>query len=185
MSNASMNGLKREPLQLVGDKSIFAIECEVCDVIDTFVYCNFRFWVAGEPLGDWNMEVVLGVLMHSAEVFMRYKGNRYLELANSNNTEMIWKHINNVANSDDPEDLRISLEGGYRSRFLLHEIADDSVATVCKIIIVEQTDGVQRLLWQYKGSNDIQELILPKLTVDNAVTGFLGWAKQNNPQGQV
>lgn len=161
---------------LAGDKSTFAAECEIRDAIDSFVYCNFRFWIAGEPIGDWSEEVVLGVLMHSANVFMLYQGDRCLNKSNNMNTEQLWQHVNKVANSDAQDDLRISLEGRYRQRYLLHEISDDSVATVCTIFIVDRNDGMQRLLWKNKGDSNIQEITLPKLTVDKAVDDFLRWA---------
>lgn len=165
---------------LSGDKSTFAIECEVRDEIDSFVYCNFRFWVAGKPIGDWNEEAVLGVLMHSANVFMLYQGDRCLNIPNNMNAEQLWQHIDKVANSDDPDDLRISLEGRYRQRYLLHEISDDSVATVCEVFVVDRGDGMQRLLWKNKGDNNIQEMTLPKLTIDNTVSDFLRWAKSQS-----
>lgn len=160
-----------------GDKSTFAIECKIRDAIDSFVYCNFRFWIAGEPIGDWDEAAVLGVLMHSADVYMRYQGNRCLDIANNMNTEQLWNHIDRVVKSDAPDDLYLSLEGRYRQRYLLHEIADDSVATVCKVIVVERSDGAQRLLWKSNGSTNIQEILLPKLTVDKTAGDFLYWAK--------
>ena len=164
---------------LSGDKSTFAIESEIRDAIDSFVYCKFRFWVAGNPIGDWNEEVVLGVLRHSANVLMRYQGDRCLDVASNMNTEQLWQHIDRIANSDDPDDLHISLEGRYRQRYLLHEISYESVGKVCKIIVVDRNDGYQRLLWKCNGDNEIQELTLPKLTVDNVVNEFLDWAEQN------
>lgn len=164
---------------LSGDKSTFAIECEIRDAVDSFVYCNFRFWIAGKPIGDWDEELVLGVLMNSAVVYMRYQGNRCLDIANNMNTEQLWNHIDRVVNSDDPDELHMSLECRYRQRYLLHEISDGSVATVCKVILVYRNDGMQRLLWKSKGANNIQEMTLPKLTVDKAVADFLHWATMN------
>lgn len=161
---------------LAGDKSTFAVECEIRDVSDSFIYCNFRFWIAGVPIGDWNEELVLGVLMHAADVFMLYQGERCLDIPNNISAELLWQHIEKVANSDNPEDLRISLEGRYRQRYLLHDIAVDSVATMCKVIVIDRDDGMQRLLWKNKGDNNIQEMTLPELTVDKAVGDFLRWA---------
>ena len=84
----------KEVFILVGDKSTFAIECELRATIDTFYYCNFRFWIAGEPIGDWEEQSVLGVLMHSSDVFMRFQGARQSEVGNSMSSELLWQHIN-------------------------------------------------------------------------------------------
>ncbi len=161
---------------LAGEKSTFAVECEIRDVSDSFIYCNFRFWIAGESIGDWDEDLVLGVLMHSADVFMLYQGDRCLDILSSMSAEQLWQHIEKVTTSDNSEDLRLSLEGRYRQRYLLHDIAVDSVATICKVIIVDRDDGMQRLLWKNNGDNNIQEMTLPKLTIDRAVGDFLRWA---------
>lgn len=163
---------------LAGDKLTFAIESVVRERIADFVYCNFRFWIAGEPIGDWDDELVLGVLVHSADIFLLYQGDRCLDIANNMDADLLWQHIEKVANSDDPEDLRLSLEGHYRQRYLLHEIATDSVASVCKIFVVERSDGIQRLLWKRKVDSNTQEIRLPQLSVDQVVTQFLEWAKE-------
>lgn len=162
---------------LINDKSTFSIECEVRHRSDDFIFCNFRFWIAGNTIGDWSQEAVLGVLVHSANVFMLYRGNRHLEQADHLSTELLWRHIDRFTNSDDPEDLQIGLAERYRPRFLIHDIADDSVATVCEVIVVERADGTQRLLWKFRDSNNIHEATLPKLTVDYTVFDFIRWAE--------
>jgi hypothetical protein len=136
-----------------------------------------RFWIAGESIGDWNEEATLGVLLHSASVIMRYKNCRHLHQADTMGTEELWRHVERFAYSDDADDLQIGVEERYRQRFLIHELADDSIASVCKVILVERADGIQRLLWQTGGSVEIHELILPKLTVDHAIRDFIYWAE--------
>ncbi|MES2758215.1 MAG: hypothetical protein V4693_12650 [Pseudomonadota bacterium] len=129
------------------------------------------------PIGDWNQEVVLGVLVYSAKVFMLYQGNRHLEQADRLSAELLWRHIDRFTHSDDPEDLKIGLEGRYRPRFLIHDIADDSVASAYEVVVVERADGCQRLLWKSRGGDVIQEIDLPKLTVDTTISSFLRWAE--------
>ena len=162
---------------LAGEKSTFAIECEIRDEVDTFIYCNLRFWIAGNPIGDWNKVAVLGVVIHSAKIFMLYSGSRYLEFKKSMTADSLWFHIDRFSKSDKPAELQISLEGRYRQRFLLHEIANDSVATEYEVIVVERLDDVQRLLWKSKSENDIHELNLPSVTVDTVIANFLHWAE--------
>src|SRR5262245_60508085 len=146
---------------LLGDQSTFAIECEIRDIVDGFIYCNFRFWIQGNPIGDWNKEAVLGVLIHSANIIMEYQGNRYIVQVDTVDPNALWGYIDRISHSDDPDEMEMALEEHYGPRFLLHQLADDSVATVCKVIIVEHSNGIQRLLWKKIDSSDIQEIILP------------------------
>ncbi|OGB25877.1 MAG: hypothetical protein A3I66_00045 [Burkholderiales bacterium RIFCSPLOWO2_02_FULL_57_36] len=161
-----------------GEKSTFAIECEIHHTFENFIYCNFRFWIAGEQIGDWSEESVLGVLIHSAKVFARYQGERYLEQAEGMSAMSLRNYIDRITTSDDPNDMQVSIEGHYRQRFLLHEIADDSVARDFEVMVVERADGAQRVLSKRRDGDDLQEKTLPKLTVDKAVAEFLLWAEQ-------
>lgn len=168
---------------LTGDKSTFAIECEMCAASDSFVYCSFRCWIADEPIGDWDEEVALGVLIHSATVIMRYQNKRHLAQADSLTAEALWRNIDQFVNSENPVDLRVGLEGRYRQRFLLHQLADDSVATVCEVIVAERTNGLQRLLWKCIDSNEIREITLPELSIDRTIAKFLQWAESTTSTG--
>jgi hypothetical protein len=158
---------------IIGEKSCFAVEWDVVSTFDNFVYGHFRFWIEGEPIGDWNEEAVLGVLIHSATVFLKFKGKRHLAAAECMNSEQLWCYVDRYSHSDDPVEMKIALEGNYRARFLVHEIADDSVATVCKIILVDQMNGDQRLLWKYNGSASVREIRCSKLVVDGVIEEFI------------
>ena len=158
---------------LIGEQSVFAIEWEVVDKFDEFVYGHFRFWIAGEPLGNWDGEAVLGVLIHSAIVFLKFKGDRHVSGSDSLGADELWTHIDYFSHSDDAEALNVALAGNYRVRFLLHELADDSVGTVCKIFLVDRMDGAQRILWRRSDSNQICEVTCPKTVVDEVVASFI------------
>lgn len=158
---------------LIGEKSSFAVEWVVVSTFEGFVYAHFRFWIAGEPIGDWNEEPVLGVLIHSSKAFLMFKGKRHLPETDGMSSEDLWSYIEHYSNSDDPREMQIAVEGNYRVRFLLHEIADDSVAPLCQIILVDQKNGDQRLLWKHVGSTQIQEEIYSKSVVDEVIENFV------------
>lgn len=161
---------------LIGDKSLFCIECDVCDRFAGFVYCNFRFWLGGAPVGNWDEECVLGVLIQSADVFLKYQGNRHLAVADTVKSSMLWDHISEFTESGCADALSIGIEAHYRQRFLLHTIADDSVATMAHVVVVERADMVQRLLWCKHDDKIVNELLLEKGTVDGVIAKFLAWA---------
>lgn len=158
---------------LIGEKSNFAVEWDIVSTFEGFVYAHFRFWIAGEPIGDWNEEVVLGVLIHSAKAFLMFKGERHLPETDGMNSEELWSHIEHYCNSDDPFEMNTAIAGNYRLRFLVHEIADDSVAPLCSIIVVDQINGTQRLVWKRAGSTRIHEAKFSKLLVDEVIADFV------------
>jgi len=162
---------------LLGDKCIFAVECEIQNRFDSFVYCTFRFWIKGDPVGDWDEEVVLGVIVNAAHVFLRYENDRRLDNIDCSSSVLAWARINQISNSDDPEELRLSLERQYRQRYLLHEIADESVAPIAQVIVIDCSDGSQRILWKMREGIVIHEVVAPSLTVDRVLELFVQWAE--------
>lgn len=165
---------------LIGDPSNFAIEFDVVDVYDNFAYCSFYFWVDGKKIGNSAEEAVLGVIIHSSKVFLRYEGKRKLAAADDMADSQLWNYLESHIYSDEPVEYAIALEGQYRIRFLLHDIADDSIGTVCKIMLVEQSDGFQRLLWKCNGSNLLRAIRLKPLVVDSVIKSFIE-AAENLP----
>ena len=162
---------------LIGEKSTFGIEWAAGSSFGGFNYGHFRFWIENEPIGAWDEEVVLGVLLQSAAVFLRFKGKRYLRQADYMTSVELWNYVDRYCNSDNPEEMQVALAGSYRARFLMHEISDDSVSTVCKAVLVEEITGAQRLLWKNNESKNVHEKKYTKLTVDGVIEGFIAQAK--------
>lgn len=158
---------------LIGNKNSFGIEYEIRDRFGSFIYCNFRFWLGGIPVGDWDEECVLGVLIHSAVGFIEYRGNRHFIGGDLLEPQILWNRIKEFTDTGNDEMLWIGIEGQYRMRFLLHLIADDSLETVADVVVVDRADRMQRLLWCRLDDNIVNELILEKETVDDVVAKFI------------
>lgn len=158
---------------LIGNKNSFGIEYEIRDRFGNFVYCNFRFWLGGIPVGNWDEECVLGVLIHSAAGFIAYRGNRHFIGGDLLEPQILWNRIKEFTDTGNDAMLWIGIEGQYRMRFLLHLIADDPLEKVAHVVVVDRADGMQRLLWCRFDDNIVSELILEKETVDDVVAKFI------------
>src|SRR6202008_3287975 len=123
---------------LIGDKKKLALECQITSTADSFIYCSFALWVDSLKLVVVEEESVLGVLINSSKVFLRYTGNRQYSGSTNLSGDELHKIIVSACHSDLPERLRESIEGRYRQRYLLHEIADDSIGVEYFITVVDE-----------------------------------------------
>lgn len=162
---------------LIGKISNFAIEWVITNTYDNFDYGHFRFWIDGEPIGVWEEEVVIGVLVCSALVFSKFKGMRYLPSSDCMSSVELWEHIMSYSNSNHPDEMKTALDRNYRARFLMHEIGDDPVSSICRILLIEDSVGMQHLLWKFNNSTDVRELVCGKLEVDKIIEEFIEKAK--------
>jgi len=160
---------------LFGKKLKFCIECEVTNSVEHFTFCQFRFWISGQPVGNWNEEVVLESIIYCVEIFLKFRGLRYLTLADDTSSEQLWNHITTYTYSNEPDIMLFGLKNNYRARFLLHEVSVNSIQNYYEVIMAETNGGKQRLLWKLRSESIINEFIFAKFTVDDALEKFIDW----------
>lgn len=161
---------------LIGCPSDFAIECEERKAFEGYVLCGFRFWIAGESLGDWDEEVVLGTIVASAEIFTRYAGSRHFGDRRLMNASDLVNYVDKIARSDEPHDLEEAITARYQQRFLLTQMASDSIASEWTVVVEDRPDDTQRIGWKKHLEVITREVLLPARTVDTVVSNFLVWA---------
>ena len=160
-----------------GSKTKFGIECEIRHTAADFVFCGFRFWVGGEPVGDWNEDCVLGVLLHSAEIFNKYAGKRLIEeVVQDLDADEIMSEIEMRTNGVDPTQIQKAVHERYRQRYLLHEVADDSVGKEYCVAVIDANVG-QRIVYKKRGGDSAQEVRVADHEVDESITAFINWAR--------
>jgi Immunity protein 42 len=163
----------------IGDQSTFAIEYELINQVDTFTYCRFRFWIDGHDIGDWNEVCVLGVLLHSASIFMRYKGNRSVKIPAGTSAEDVWDYIASTCLSDDPVLMHLAIEQHLRQKHFLHELADETVASHYLVLVVDDGD-YQRLIWRSRAAKSLLfDKRVASGTVDKVVAKFISLNENN------
>lgn len=158
---------------LFGDTAEFAIECEVVEQVEAFVYCRFRLWLAGKPIGDFEHESVLGTIAFSVQSFLRYRGRRQLPPNLPGATDL--ERLTALTQSDDPETMQVALDLGARNRFALHEVADDAVGMSADVYVIDG-EGEQMII--AKSPRTVGEMVvrvLPAGRVDAVLDSFLEW----------
>lgn len=158
---------------LIGTQSRFAVEYEIVSRSGAFVYVRFRFWIGGYAVGDWDETCTLGVLVHSAIVFLQFAGDRSLVASCGTSSKEMWDYVKQVCSSDNPVLLQLSIEGRFRQRYFLHELSDDSVGQRFQVMLFN-IDGVERILWQPRADESkLHEVNVAVGTVDNVVNNFV------------
>jgi hypothetical protein len=166
---------------LFGEMTEFAIECEVVDQVEPFIYCRFRFWLAGRPIGDYLHENVLGTLVFCAQSFLRYRGQRRLPSNVPGETE--FERLTALTQSDNPVTMQMALRMGARSRFALHEVADDAVGSMADLYVIDG-EGEQMILAKApRSSDEVVMTAVPAGRVDAILDGFVQWSGDIRVQG--
>lgn len=163
---------------IFGKVERFGIECQLQERIGSFQICNFRFWLGGFQLGNWNEESVLGVIVHSMQIFLRCRGNRHEEIADRLQAEELFERLYESAYDEDSEKWGVAVERQYRQRLHLEELGADSTGRDYCILMVEKANREQRVIWKKRNSSELHELTLPPLTVDQVVDEFIEWAEK-------
>lgn len=161
---------------LFGDTSEFAIECEVTDQVDSFTYCHFRFWLAGQSVGDYEHESVLGTIASCAQGFLRYRGQRRLPLNVTGETE--FEKLTELTQSDDAETMQTALEIGARHRFALHEVADDAVGAIADLYVLDGQDVQRMIAKSPRASGAVLVRNVSAGRVDAILDDFMQWAER-------
>lgn len=152
---------------LFGEPELFAAECAVTSRGE-FSYCEFGLWVNSQYLGSRGDEMTLGVLIHSSNVFLRYRGKRQFQGSGKLDKYSLISAIREACFPSNPLLIEASVEARYRQKHLLHELSDDLLATQYFIALVDEPSS-QRLVWTKEFCDEVFEMSLPGEFVDRAI----------------
>jgi hypothetical protein len=170
---------------------VFAIESDLVEVIDDWVFARFRIWVANQSMGDYDNPVVLTSCVRYLKNFLTYSGSRTETLFDSASATEIFRQVYDSIIFTTPPGVRLEdallhtsedREGAYplfddmRERFHLDAIGESSFSESVNAVLVEKTDGPQRLIWRYLSDMSIHEAVLPPRTFETVAAQFLAWA---------
>jgi hypothetical protein len=124
----------------------------------------------------------MGVLLHSACVFLKFAGDRSLAASIGTPSKEIWDYITQVCTSDNPALLQLAIEGRFRQKYFLHEVSDESVGQHFQVMVVD-LGGFDRILWQSRvDQSKLHEVDVALGTVDDAISNFVSqYQKKLNP----
>lgn len=176
---------------IFGDKKTFAIECENVSPPDMESYIHFRVWARGHFIGDYEETVLLKASLSWLLEFMKYSQSRREPSLDTKSKEEVFQLIFDSVVLTVPQGLILSdvvkdsaicpdptppSYANVRERFHLDQIGMSSFSDKWNIILIENEDRSQRLMWRNLKDMQVHEALLPPSCFENAVSGFIQWA---------
>jgi Immunity protein 42 len=176
---------------LFGDPSVFAIECEIIDKIDKWVFADFRFWAVSEPIGDYDdsMDLLGGVYYLKESI--KCAEYRHAHVFNDLSKEEIFRIVFDSImitvpkgesirslplEPDLPYDYDSSLaQSKMRSGCHLDAVGMSSFCDKWNIILVENSNLWQRLIWRNLDTMELKEALFPPNRFEQVAQSFLDW----------
>ncbi len=147
---------------LFGDKGIFAIECELTEREDGWVFGHILFWLCGNAVGNWKDSTDLKGCLNWLEKFANDVCNRYEDNLNELDKESVFKLLyDSVMFTEDSGKKEKPKFDDIYSRFHISHLGMSSFDQF-DILLIEQPNAEQRCLWRCADNNDVQECYLPK-----------------------
>lgn len=145
---------------LFGNKDDFAVEVNVSDVFDGWVFGSYQFWVRGVSVGDANDHSVdLKGCWNWMREFIANPRNRYEPgLYEMDKRQVYLRLASSVMVNQNPGGFSREIYAETYSRFHITRIGMSSFDRVT-LLLVDGGDGKHRLVWQ-EGDGDIQDACL-------------------------
>ena len=175
-----------------GDKSNFAIECQVSRNLDNQPYINFRLWIDEKPIGDYEDEIPLFGCTSYLINFLKFSETRYEADLENKSKEEVFDQIFNSVIFTFPEGLTMDdlirknselyklTPAPYEKmeeRFHLDPLGLSSFADKFNVILVEKKDRRQRLIWRNLFNLELHEKVLEPQSFESVAAQFLEWSK--------
>jgi hypothetical protein len=178
---------------IFGEKQVFAIECEIVDQIDSWVYANFCFWIEGAKVGAYQETIVLKASIAWLKEFLRNSEKRCIPLFDSMDKEIVFRLIYETVivtplknssilemipeNKEETASGRLALsDSEIINRFHLDDVGMSSFDEY-SIILINREDGKQRIIWKHVDESSVHEAILPPDYFENIAIQFVSWAE--------
>jgi hypothetical protein len=147
---------------LFGDKGLFAIECELTEQINGWVFGHILFWLCGNAVGNWEDSTDLKGCFNWLKKFVNEVCSRFERALMELNKEAVFKLLyDSVMFTEDSDIKETPKFDDIFSRFHISHLGMSSFEQF-DILLIEQPDGEQRCIWRYAGNNDVHECYLPK-----------------------
>lgn len=152
----------------VGRQARFAIEAEPQDDLDGWLLGRFRFWLCGQPVGDWEDAADLRGCVRWLRDFASVPRNRYeATLANAPAEQVfrqLYDPVMGAGTTSSPIDDAFA-------RFHISHIGMSSFEKF-DVLLLHDAQGAQRCLWRSAGSAEIHECWLARDEMETVANQF-------------
>lgn len=162
----------------VGDKQLFALEWEITQIVDNWIFGEFFFWIRGHRIGNSSDNSVhLGGVAEWIANFLEDPQDRFEpELFDLSKLEVYRRLALSVLVQDDPEIESVEVYKNTFSRFHISHIGMSSFDLTT--LLLKDSSGLERCVWKvYQG--EICDAYLPENEMENVFRQFLSVFENN------
>jgi len=154
---------------IFGDKNSFAIESAIYFQHEAFIRGQFGMWAHGEAIGNFEDSVALQGCANWLQDFLVYSGQRLYEDCENVSDDVIMSTILEHIDNYEIEDSHI-----WRDKYILTDAGMSSFNNL-EVILIECSDGSERLIWAELGRNEAKSISLRAGEFEIAANEFLQW----------
>jgi hypothetical protein len=147
----------------------FTINCEKLRESSAEIFAKIFIEICQEIIGDFNANCHAGAIIHSANIFLKHKGNR--QLPNFNEREL-FEYLNlNIYGAN----WRFGLSNDFSARFCVHEIFDVSVGDGGWLIFLIDKEKESIVLTGTRDKGFNSSMIVPVNYLEQTIQELIGW----------
>lgn len=157
-----------------GHKSIFAIEVDRVWEADSYHCSALRFWIGGEPVGDWEETTLLTACILWMEEFCEYQAERILPESHLESAEGLFRELYRNYYEGDPN----ASTSHLRTFFHMDQTGMSSFVDKYGILLVTSNNGTARLIWKcLEKGEKLHDFTLVAGEVERIGREFVAWGK--------
>jgi hypothetical protein len=160
---------------LIGNPTEFAIEASLGED-ENAVFGNFRLWIGGSAVGNWEKRVLLTACMSEARHLAR-KQSRFHETLSAASADEVFREVFDPFVSDfwnvprSPYESRFDRDYSVVDRFWMNP--EVSSLDEYAILFLKDSKGRERLLWAHSDVDEVHEHRVHPEQVEDVVRQFV------------
>ena len=153
---------------IAGRKDRFAIEAEPQEELDGWLFGWFRFWLCGQPVGDWEDSADLRGCVRWLRDFANVRRDRYEPALVSLSAAEVFRSVYDPVMAEGNS--RSSFADAY-ARFHISHIGMSSFERF-DILLLYDVHGSERCLWRRANATEIAECRLWRNEMESVASEF-------------
>lgn len=163
---------------LFGQKDRFGIEIGEVELLQGALYCQFRFWICGTPIGDWEDRIPLQASIEHMRVFCSHSANRGGVYFGGRPADHVFEEVYHAFYTADYTKCPVEVPN-LRDRFHLDEIGMSAVLDKYGLVLVASSPAETRLIVENLVMNAILcDCPLRFGEVEEVGLAYLAWGKE-------
>jgi len=153
---------------IAGRKDRFAIEAEPEEIVDGWALGKIRFWIGGEPVGNWEDTADLKGCAGWLRDFASKPRDRFEPSLEAATPQEVFRRVYDpiMAGSDGGIPIREAF-----ARFHISHLGMSSLE-LYDLLLVKDANGGERCLWRKTGEDLVRECHLWRNEMENVASDF-------------